>query len=500
LQQTIRLDYEPQSRQRLLHASLARQIFYGGAAGGGKSHSLRWDAIGFCLSNPGLDAFIFRRTLPELEANHIRKIKAEIPTELGSYNDTKKRFEFYNGAGINLAYCEKEDDVTRYQGAEIHWLGIDEAAHLTAFQINYLRTRVRLGRYKPAEACKHLLPRVVLCSNPGGPGHSFLKKTMIDPAPAETLFWDKTMSDPSDPESKGWATVYIPARMQDNSYLDKGYAGQFSGLPPELAKQLREGDWDAVVGQALFNLSRDRHMLRAFTPPKHWTRFMVIDWGVVRPFSIGWYCVSEGVELAAKGNWPSRWLPAGALIRYAEWYGWNGRPNEGLRLSPQEVGKGIIKRELERMGERMDYRVGDTEMWADRGGTCVAETLFQTDPRLVMRKAKKDRKRNYNEVISRLAGNDRYLETGESFNDPMFFVTADCTQFWRTCPTLLLDEIDGEKGPGDKPSDENHVYDEVAYALRSRPFVTTEEDRWLAENHEDMKRARGKTEDPYALS
>ena len=91
-QKTIVLDYEPQPKQALLHKCHAKQILFGGAAGGGKSHSGRWDVIGFCLENPGLQAFIFRRSLPELDSNHIQPLKKEMPQELGNFNETRKRY------------------------------------------------------------------------------------------------------------------------------------------------------------------------------------------------------------------------------------------------------------------------------------------------------------------------------------------------------------------------------------------------------------------------
>lgn len=501
----IHLEYDPQPKQILFHATTAHQIFYGGAAGGGKSHCMRWDAIEFCLNNPGCDAYLFRRSLPELEANHIRKIKAELPDHygLGTYKENRKRYEFTNGSGINFSYCEREDDVTRYQGAEIHWLGIDEASHFTEFQINYLRTRVRLGSWSPANykgptdaKFKGLLPRIAFSSNPGGPGHNFLKETFILPHAPGEIFTDWTLTDDDAPEGERWDTIFIPAAIKDNKYLPKGYEGQFKALPPEMAKALAEGDWDTIVGQAIHNLSKARHQLRNFTPPKHWTRFMVMDWGTAKPFSIGWYCVSDGAILAGKDGWPERWLPAGAVVRYAEWYGWNGKSDQGCRMSSRNVVREILSREKTR-GDVIDFRVGDSHMWAQTDGPTVRENMFDaSDGLFVLQRSKKDRVTNYAEVISRLAGNPRFTDEGVEEDDPMFFITVACEHFWRTVPTLTLDKVDPEKGPDTKMED--HVYDEVGYAMRSRPFVSTKEDRWQAVHGYEAARALAKTVDPYA--
>lgn len=491
----IVLPYQPQDKQKLLHGTSAKQIFYGGAAGGGKSHSIRWDAISFCLENPGLDAYLFRRTLGELEDNHIRKMREEIPEALGKYNETKKRFDFYNKSGLNFCYCEKEADVLRYQGAEIHWLGVDEAAHLTEYQLTYLRSRVRLGGWKPNPRHAHLLPRIVYGSNPGGPGHQFLKTTFIDPSPPMTFFFDETMADPKNPEDRGWKSIFIPAKMTDNLYLDKSYAGQFRALAPELARALTEGDWDAVVGAALHNLSRERHQLRTFTPPRHFTRFMALDWGTARPFSVGWYCVSDGAVLSAKDRWPERWLPAGAVIRYAEWYGTDGRPNHGLRLSADQVAVEIIKKEAERKEPPVAYRIADHQMWAQHDGPSPRERmrLIGTihENKILLRQSKKDRKANYAEIVARLAGNPKFSENGETW-EPMFFVTANCTQWWRTVPPLVLDENDPDKGPG--TDQEDHCFDETSYALASRPFTTTEQE------YKDFAQPRQRGMDPYATA
>src|SRR5262249_10903980 len=154
---------------------------------------------------------------------------------------------------------------------------------------------------------------------------------------------------------------YIPARLSDNPSIDQEqYAANLSGLGnEELVKAMLDGNWDVVAGAAL-DISRDRHILRPFTPLDHWTRFMVLDWGYVKPFSVGWYCVVSGVtQLKGKNGWPDRWLPDGAIVRYRELYGWTGKPNEGCRKESPELVKEILLIE-DKAGERMDYRVADT--------------------------------------------------------------------------------------------------------------------------------------------
>lgn len=470
------IPYVPQEKQRLLHHTKARQVFFGGSAGGGKTVSMRWDAIAMCLENPGLQAYIFRRKYPELEETHIRGVKREIPLFVGQYNETRKRLEFKNGSTITFCHCEREDDVINYLSVEMHWLGVDEASQFTPHQLKMLRTRVRLGNYKPKKP--EFLPRIVFSSNPGGPSHSFLKNTFIDSAPPATIF--------PDPDT-GWPSIFIPAKMKDNKYIDADYAASFSALPEALAKAYRDGDWDAVVGQALERLSRDRHMLRSFTPPRHWTRFSALDWGTAKPFVNLWFCVSEGALLEAKDGWTERWLPSGAMIIYREWYGWNGKHDEGCRMESHEVARGILKMENDWGEQPIDYRLADSQMWAQTDGPTPAERFRSVDPRLNMRPWKKDRRMGYQEVRARIAG--------DAEGHPMLFVTENCTHWWRTVPPMVLDHLEPEKGPDTKQED--HCYDALAGACRSRPMVFTEKDRFEIEYAEAKKQRKTGT-DPYA--
>ena len=162
------------------------------------------------MKNPGCMAYLIRKSHPQLEANHILPLKRELPKELGNYNETKKRFDWWNGSTLQFRHCEYDRDLHDFQGWECHWLGIDEASQLNEEHIKYMKTRVRLGSWKPADpAAIKRLPRCVMTSNPGGPSHHYLKELFIDAGPPEIVFYDSMMKNPKNPEHKGWSSIFI---------------------------------------------------------------------------------------------------------------------------------------------------------------------------------------------------------------------------------------------------------------------------------------------------
>lgn len=469
----VNLDLHP--KQLIAFHSVATEILYGGAAGSAKSHLMRVAAISWCFAIPGLQVYLFRRIREDLIKNHMEGptgFRALLASMVGyEVEIVEDEIRFSNGSKIYLCHCKDEKDRYKYQGAEIHVLLIDELTHFTDTIYRYLRSRVRIpqGMPMPAEY-RDRFPRILCGSNPGGLGHAFVKATWIDCAPAMEVW--RTSDDEG-----GFLRQFIPARLADNPSINqKQYASNLSGLGnPELVKAMLEGDWDVVAGAAL-DITRDRHMVRPFTPPRHWTKFMCMDWGFVRPYSVGWYCVVEGgAEIAERSPWPSKWLPDGAVVRYREMYGWTGKPNEGCRQESPEVARKVIAAEEGAM-ESMDYRVADTQIWAQNDGTSIFERMFRaTNGKFNPRKSEKDRQASYSEVCTRLRGE----ETDEGIWLPMFYVTENCAQFWRTVPPLVLDENNPEKGPDEKQ--ELHAWDEVAYALMSRPYIRTERQRVNAE-------------------
>ena len=64
----------------------------------------------------------------------------------------------------------------------------------------------------------------------------------------------------------------------------------------------------------------------------------------------------------------------GAIIMYKEYYGWNGKPNEGKRLEVEDVAQGI----KQKCGNRkIAYIAADPSIWKVDGGPSHAERMLR---------------------------------------------------------------------------------------------------------------------------
>lgn len=468
------LDLKLQPKQGAAFTTQATEVLYGGAAGGGKSYLKRVSAIRWCVEVPGVQVYLFRRTLPDLRDNHLRgpssfhvMLAPYVQSGHVKHKAVENEFEFWNGSILHLCYCDSENDVEKYRGAEIHVLLMDELTHFTEYQYRFLRSRVRIAGLPVPEKYRSRLPRIEAASNPGSIGHAWVKRTFVTPKPAMTV-WRATS------EEGGMLRQFIPAKLSDNPHLtkdDPSYADRLKGLGADsLVRAMLDGDWDLVAGQAFEKLRRETHCIDPFTPPADWLCFGSFDWGSTKPFSFGMWTVSNGNALP-----DGRTYRKGAMIRFNEVYGWNGKPDEGLRKEAGEVAE-IIKARLN--GRKIAYIAADPAMWKVDGGPSIAETFLRHG--VILRKADNSRLVGYVQLRGRIAGDEE---------GPMLLATRNCHDgFWRTMPDIVLDEDHPEDVDTDQ---EDHCYDDCRYGAMSRPWMAVvkrpepKPDRWLRFDREE---------------
>ena len=294
--QGVALPYEPFAKQRLFHESAAKYRLFGGAAGPGKSKALLMEAVLQANENPGANTLLLRRTFPELEQSLLLYFRRDIPKELyRSFNDSKHVVEWWNGSTTRFGYCQSENDVYQYQGAEFLFIGIDELTLFTLRQWQFLTSR---NRCPVADA----FPCMAGATNPGNIGHAWVKALWIDKKPAAGMESAEEY-DPGDYE-------FIPARVEDNPIYaaDENYIKTLRALPSHLRRAFLDGDWDVFAGQYFDRFDFERHVVRreSIEWRAWWPRWISIDWGFEHPAAVYWHTAVPGGHATRAGANPGR--------------------------------------------------------------------------------------------------------------------------------------------------------------------------------------------------
>lgn len=432
---------------------------------------MRVASIAWCMEIPGLQVYLFRRLSDDLVKNHFNG-PTGYPTLLKDWvesghvkiNFSQRYIEFWNGARITLCHCQYEKDKYKYQGAEIHVLLVDELTHFTESIYRYLRGRMRLGALKVPEKHKGKFPRVINGSNPGGTGHNWVKAAFVDMAkPMQIVLQPK--------KEGGLLRQYIPAKLEDNPTLaetDPDYVDRLEGLgDAALIKAMRDGDWNIVAGGMFDDVwNAEKQQIEPFEIPRSWYIDRGFDWGSSKPFATLWFAESDGTDVTlADGS--KRSFPRGSVFIISEFYGWNGKPNEGCRMTGTEIARHIRLREQE-MRRIVHPGPADSSIYNVENGNCIADDMAKAPHFIRWKKADKS-------PGSRKNGWDlmrKMLEQSSKGELPGLYIFTTCRHTIRTVPVLPRHAtIDG-----DLDSDaEDHIADVIRYRVsKKRKTMTVE--------------------------
>ncbi len=435
------------------------EVFYGGARGSLKTDGSIGDWISHAdLYGENANGLMVRRNRVQLAETFERAKRVLLP--LG-FHVSGHVITSPQGARLTFAYLERDADAENYQGHSYTRVYVEELGNFpNPAPVFKLMATLRSAHGVPCGFRG--------TGNPGGPGHGWVKKRYITPAPLGWQVISEVFVNPWTEEKVVRERIFIPGRITDHSLLGPEYVAnlQMSGSK-ELVRAWLEGDWDVIAGAYFPEFSRGRQVLDPLDIPKAWKRFTATDWGAARPFWTGWFAIAQR-ELQARTatGRPVTILP-GALICYREWYGEEPtRPgqNIGLKLPVEEWAAGVLKRCKD---EEMAYHVVDSSMFDEDGGPSLAERASKVrlnGKRLSLRYSDKKRLPGWNQVRYRLRG-DLPDEKGAPM---LFFVTGMTEDAIRTLAALQHDDVDSKFEDADSEG-EDHPPDGIRYACMSRP-------------------------------
>lgn len=459
LSQEIKFAFVPnEGPQTEFLSSNENEILYGGAAGGGKSYAMLADPMRF-FHNPNFVGLLLRRTndeLRELKWESMKLYKKIWPDAVWKEKDSM--WVMPSGAKLWMTYIDRDEDVMRYQGQAFSWIGIDELTqYSTPFAWNYLKSRLRST---DPELQRHLRMRAT--TNPGGPGHHWVKKMFVDPAPPGKSFWAtdengeilRYPEEHHDPNKAGkplFKRKFIPATLKDNPYLyEEGtYERSLMGLPEDQRRKLLDGDWSVMEGAAFAEFNPKYHVCTPFDIPSDWRRFRAADYGYSSPSAVLWIAIDPSYE---------------TLYIYRELY------KKGL--TGQALAHEVLTLEQE---EKISYGILDSSVWHQRGhdGPSIAEEMIKYGCRW----RPSDRGQG-----SRTAGKNRLHELlklrefdGEK-KIPGLIIFDTCRQLIADLPSLPRSPDGGEDI--DDRVQNDHTYDALRYGIMSRPRSSSPFDDW----------------------
>jgi len=451
----------------------AEEVCYEGTRGPGKTDALLMDFAqdtgkGFGAEWRGI---LFRQTFPQLSDVIVKSNKWFPMIWPGArYNAGDHIWTWPDGETLRFSYGAKEKDYWNYHGKSWPWIGFEELT-------TWADPAFFLKMFSCHRSSMPGMPRKIrTTTNPYGPGHNWVKMRYHLPVAPGEMYGPLIEEFDEDGEP-------LPERIAIHGYLDENqilltadpkYKGKIRASARGNKAQLQawlHGSWDIVAGGMFDDVwDATKHVIPDFKVPSSWMIYRAFDWGSSAPFSVGWWAVSDGTDV----TFPDGRICStvrGDLFRIAEWYGWNGEANKGLKMINHDIAKGIIERELAmEIHKRCKAGPADASIFKTENGICYANELMK--PQFVNGK-----KRRVMFVSSNSAPGTRKLGWGvmrERFlavnppegrrgprEFPGLFVTSKCEQFRRTVPVLARNM---DKDPDDVDTDtEDHIGDEARY-------------------------------------
>lgn len=465
---------QPGSQQRFLSCPYFECLLHG-QRGGGKTDALLMAFAQHIGRGYGTDwnGYLFRQTYPQLQdvvSKSERWFRKIFPQ--ARFNQQKLRWTWPDGETLTFAHMRVPSDYWSYHGHNISAVMWEELT-------NWPDDRCYKMMFSCVRSTNPDVPLMVRSTtNAYGIGSNWIKdRFRLAGNWGKTILIEDSFGPDGETEPPRCA---IFSSLDENKLLlaaNPNYKQTIAAAAtnPAMAAAWLEGSWDIVSGGMFNDVWSDENSVKRFIVPDSWQLDRAFDWGSSAPFSVGWWARSDGTDLVFIDGTRMRTV-RGDLFRVAEWYGWTGRANEGLRMLAVDIARGIVERErLWGWYGRVRPGPADSSIFTVENGRSIAVdmeqpiridgTMYQGISWEPADKRPGSRKAGWEQVRTMIRDAHRPEDAGSRREKPGLFVVADaCPQFLRTILSLPRDDKDLDDVDTDS---EDHIADEVRYRVRS---------------------------------
>lgn len=391
------------------------------------------------------------------------------------------------GEELMFRTIQRPADYWSYHGQEFPFIGWNELTKYPSDELFDMMMSCNRSSFLPEDFPQegpngtYLLPEmpleVVATTNPFGPGHNWVKKRFINAAPPGKIVRKSIrVFNPQTRQEEDFVLTqtHLFGSYKENKYLSPKYVAELVGMSDK-NKQAAwlNGSWDIVSGGMFDDVwQRTVNVVKPFMIPHSWKITRSFDWGSTKPFSVGWWAISDGTDYKMPDG-TVRSTVRGDIFRFREWYGCTGKANQGLQLLASDIAKGIIEREiLWGIQTRVYPGPADGSIYDVENGGSIATDMSKpqrmdngqmlpgvhwtrADKSPGSRKNGWERCRAYVKQASKPAN-------GGPREKPGLFCFETCTDFIDLFPILPRDE----KDPDDVDTEaEDHIGDEARYMV-----------------------------------
>ena len=441
---------------------MEREVFFGGAGGGGKSvngmgkylQQLRVEYVRYQegeLQRSKAWGIFLRRTMPDLKQAIDKSYQIFQDFDPDAYyhvNDHVWTFPSCGDAHFEFGHMENEQTKYKYKSREFTYIFFDELTEFTKTMYEYMDTRLRTTD-------PELEKMIQICSgsNPDGPGLLWVRKWFIENKDPEVIY--RKVMKLRDGRIRHYDSIFIPANLKDNPILYESgqYEASLLNKRPEVREAILEGNWWINPGALLANIWDSAfHVCPNHDVPRNCKVVRSCDPGLAAPSCVTWYYVDRnggltGIHnLYVTGHDPA--MLAGRIREIEQHYGWwNDEGNISTLYGPMD--EDAFNRNL-------------------AGGPSYAKIMRECG--VPWKRSRKDRFNGASEIIRRLQARVKDID-GEV--KPLLRYMERCKAPIEILPSLQADPND----PNDVDTKaEDHPWDEVMYQCLDRPLARREGD------------------------